>query len=379
MVTAVSFDLQDDELKKIFPQNDAKKIGLHFNDDVLFEMAKKLAEADACFHNGQLLESISLASSIPSVQVDRAEDVELQVLLQLRIARACGRSTMYDEALSALGVATQLLKRQSMFFHDLNVKVELARAKIFFDRGFLQQASAILESLPMHDCRDMHTLAQYHNLAGLFIHRRLRMDRESGVVFSSEMLTEWLYSSLAHYQRGLVSHLFLNDYHGVQASCFNIGNLFAFIHKQHLLPEKNIPTLEQAIHWLSLSEVICNKQGVGGESVWAMLVLVDIGISNSIPLEKLKEMTANLFQQFSSYLHIAKRLYVEAENIGNRLEIAESLQMLARLFAQEGDMASARDNAEKAMDLYLELGRKDMVCDLKKLLERISPSMEGRK
>ncbi len=375
-IKTVAFDMPDDEIKNQFVITAQNRQSIYFNDELFFDITRKLTDADLCFHNGQLDESVSLAKSILFFGEEPKADAELQVLTYLRIARACGRLTMFDEAIATLDSATQLLKQQSVNFHDLNIKVLLAKAKVFFDRGNIQHASAILDALPIHDCRDSHTLAQYHNLAGLFIHRRLRLDMESGNTISEEMLNEWLDTCKTHYQRSLVSHLFLNDYHSVQAACFNLGNLFAFALKQYSVLEKE-RYLEQAIHWLTLSEVICNKHGVGGESVWALLLLTDTGISNNISISKLKSMTGNLFHTFTSYLDISAWIYTEAKNIGNRLEIAEACHLLARVLAKEGSIEKAKQNAIESIDLFLEAGRKDMARGIKKFLAEITaPSLE---
>lgn len=361
----IKFDLPDTDLEKLFPKFQTATITEQPKSILLFNIVSSLGEVDRSFQNGQLADSLDAVKLAFGRQCGLDDDVELQVMLQLRIAKTCMRATLFDEAFATLEVASQVLKHQSVFHQELDFKIRLTKAKICYDRGFFAQAFTILDRIPIHECRDMSVLAQYHNLTGLFIHRRLRIDSEAGKAIDPQMRKEWLYSSISHFRRSLISYSFLNDFDGTQAACFNLGNLFAFVHKRQWLPAED-GLLEQAIQWIALSEQISNKQGVGGDSVWAMLVLIDIALSNDISLGRLREMTGSLLNQFPDYSTVGQWVHAEALRIGNQLEIAESHHLLAKIAVERGDKRKARENAIQAIALFQELGRNDLACPVKK-------------
>jgi len=122
------------------------------------------------------------------------------------------RKTLPSKA-EALDTAARMLKRHGVSSPDLNIRILLAKSKLLYDRGRFAQAAAVLESLVMQECRDTQLLAQYHNLAGLFIHRRLRMGMRTKAGARRDPAVAWEQArdSVAHYRRSLVSHLLLND------------------------------------------------------------------------------------------------------------------------------------------------------------------------
>lgn len=373
-VKQVAFDLSGTELDVLFPSLDAPSDSA-IDDEWLFAIVNQLSIADACFHNGYLADSRRYAESLLDSWNNITTDIATQVLLQLHIARSCVRATQFDAAASALAAADNILQNNPEKTRiDLQIKVKLAWAKLHFDQGQFLRATAILQQLPIRDCHDSHTLAHYHNLAGLAAHRSLRMDTDAGKSLTDEEVKARINESLNHYRFSVVSYLLIGDYNGVQAVCFNIGNLLACDGLRQLPLKPPCPP-EQVIRWFILSETICNKQSVGGDSIWALLMALKTALNHEMPLSHLQEISAGLFAGFTDYLAAGQWICEEARRIGNQLEIAESLELLARIEAVYGNPRDATAHAKQALSNADAIGRKDIAGEIKKLMQ--TPNFYG--
>lgn len=377
----ISFDLDENELARCFPaapeklRQSAEHSGIGGE---LYNFVKLCAEADACFHDGDLMDD-NKQSALVLLAGNRffSPAPELEILLHLKIARASMRASHYDEAATALKHAEEVAARNPMPHGELDYRIRLVKAKLLFDQGKTSQSAALLDSIPIRECRDTHTLAQYHNMMGLIINRQLRMDINAGKKPPEALAREAFERCSEHLQRAIVMHLFINDYHGVQAACFNLGNLFSYVFR-NLPDSRHEVLLEQALCWLALSETISNKLGVGGESVWALYVMLDTAVAENLALDHLKSLTGKLFNRFDSFEAAAEDISLEAQRIGNRPEMAECLQLQCRLAMKRGDAARAREYAQEALDLFTELKRADMIRPLKKMIAKLGDKNEEK-
>lgn len=375
-VGEVSFDLSDAELTALFPPS-PQPAQWQDDDARLLTMIEQISKADVHFADGDLESSRQCFQGLCDDEQVAPGDADLAVLVQLRIARLCTRHSRWDEAAVALDRAERMLKHQTGAISiDLSLNLHIARAKLFYDRGCFSQAMAILKHLPMQQCHDALTLAQYHNLAGLFEHRYLRLAAEADKPLSSDDIEQSLHTSLGHYRRALIFYLLLGDYFGVQAVAFNIGNVFA-CSSQYGWADAEICVHERAIRWFKLCMTLCNKHSLVDDSVLCALVMVKTAIARQMPFSRFLALTENWFVSCSDWPALGQWVHQEAVRIGNRLEIAESLQLRAEIEAAYGSPQRAKDLAQQALDRYTELGRKDLARPLKKSLREAARG--GRK
>ncbi|MBS4095788.1 MAG: hypothetical protein KGZ83_03000 [Sulfuricella sp.] len=373
-VKNVSFDLTGDELARCFPaaEDEIAEPGHHTDgNDGLYDFVRLCAEADTSFHDGNLATDDDHSTlAILAGNQFFAPPPDIEILLHLKIARAAMRASRHVEAAKSIKHAEAVANRHPVRHGELAVRIKLAKSKLLFDQGKTAQSAALLDSIPIHECRDMHALAQYHNLQGLLTKRLLRLAIEEGKKQLENSAPKSFEQSADHFRRAIAMHLFINDYDGVQAACFNLGDLCGFAYR-NIAGLHNESLLDQALHWLALSEVICNKVGVGGDSIWALLTMFDIAVSTGLSLDYLKSKTSGIFNRFANYDAIADDIWTEAQRIGNSQEMAECRELMYRLTMQRGDTAQAREHALAALDLFHDLKRTDMIRSLKKMIAQL--------
>lgn len=366
-VRSVTFDLSDAELAARFP---APPEPARWQDDdgLLFAVLGELSCADTYFADGALAESQACLAGLLSRSGARL-DVEFSVLTQLRLARVAMRQEDWKSAAQALDSAERLWQKQegAALPLDLSFNLKIARAKLFYDQQQFSHAQAILEHIPIRECRDALTLAQYHGLHGLCCSRCLRLDAEAGKFLSNATIDQSLQTCFGHYQRALGFYLLVGDYFGVQAVCFNIGNLFACCSRHRwAMGDGGAAVHERAIRWLNLCKRICHKHGVGGDSTLDVLVMAQTAVAQSMAYPRFLELTEMEFARFHDWRGLGEAIHDIANRLGNEKDIAESLLLLADIETASGDTRRALEYARKALNGFEEAGEKDMARWVKK-------------
>lgn len=380
-VKQVSFDLAADELARWFPappslhHQSASPAG---NYQELFDFVELCAKADANFYEGNLADegecsSLNILSNGHSLNLPP----NLSILLHLKITRTCMRASRYEEAAANLKQAEGIAARHPAPHSELNYRIKLVKAKLLFDQGKTPQSRALLDSIPIQECHDSHTIVGYHNLMGIHLKRKLRLAIEGEKSCTEEWAREIVTRGSNHLQHAIAMALSINDYYQVEASCFNLGDLLIFAYR-HVPQLREATFVEDGLRWLALCESVCNKLGVGGESVWALYVMLKTVVMEDLSLDYLKSLTGNLFSRFTSFEAAAEDIYKEAQRLGNRPEMADAQALLHCLAMKRGDTAEAREHALAALDLFSELKRNDMIRPLKKLISQLEAGKKGK-
>ena len=339
---------------------------------VLLESFSRLALADSQYYDGKLGRDASHAYHLYLRESERAPP-QLRGITLLRLARTCRRLNRYDEALAALRRLDALLRDTAMHFPGLEIKARLCRAMLFFDQGRTDRAAALVDGLDVRGCTDASALGEYYNVKGLLAHRELcrrraAMEKKGKDAGAADGEPHAALAAIAahYYQQALALHSGGGDYQAMQCASFNLGNLLLYAWKEGLAAAESEAWLTQGIKWVAQCEFICNKFGVGTDSVWSRIVLLKTALDAGFEIDRLNALVGgDLFRNHASLEKLAQEVLKEAEGIGNFLEQAEALEILMRLALKRDDRAWAQTCRDRAGALYRELKREDMARRLK--------------
>lgn len=133
------------------------------------------------------------------------------------------------------------------------------------------------------------------------------------------------------------------------------------------MPEREEePFLELGVKWVAQCEFICNKFGVGMDSVWSRIVLIKTALQSNLGLDSLNGLTGGLFRNHAGLEDLAWATLTEIEVIGNRMEQAELQGLLAQLALARGDAVQAKTCRERSLALYNEMKRPDLIQAMKR-------------
>lgn len=340
----------------------------------LLESFSNLGLADSQYYDGNLGHQSNHAYHLYLRESERAPP-SLRGVALLRLARTCRRLSRYDEALAALRRLDNFLREAALHFPGLEIKAKLCRAMLFFDQGRTAQAQALVEGLDMRACSDSSALGEFYNVKGLLAHRELRQRRlaaeRKGVDGDGEGHAALVTSAVHYYCEALALHASGGDYQAMQCTSFNLGNLLLYSWKERIAPQEDEAWLTQGIKWVAQCELICNKFGVGMDSVWSRIVLLKAALDAGLDMARLTVLTGDLFRNFASLEDMAHTALADARTLGNRMEQAEVLEILMRLVVERGEREAAQAYFERADALYRELKREDLGRQLKGYLPEI--------
>lgn len=333
----------------------------------LLDSFSRLNLADSQYHDGSLGADANQAYHLYLRESESAPP-ELRAIALLRLARTCRRLSRHDEAMAALRRMEKLLRDSGTQPAGLEMKLQLCRAMAHFDQGRIVQAAAIAAKLDMRACADASTLGEYHNLMGLLAHRELRARRSTPAnpAPEQEAYSALLEIAAHHFRLSLTHHIGVSDYQAMQATSFNLGNLFLFAWMERLPEREDEPFLELGVKWVAQCEFICNKFGVGMDSVWSRIVLIKTALQSNLGLDSLNGLTGGLFRNHAGLEDLAWATLTEIEVIGNRMEQAELQGLLAQLALARGDAVQAKTCRERALALYNEMKRPDLIQAMKR-------------
>lgn len=382
-VMEVSFDLDEDALRLYFNQKQLEIVGpeidrnwLQFNDRLLLMMGGILS-FDHDFHGGELAAARNVARWCANDEVAGAH-ADLAAIALFRVAQCCSQESLFDEAKAALRALEGMVSQGKVHIPGLAERALLLKAKIFLNQGKIIEANSILESLNLKNCQDAFTLGRYYNMKGLLGYKKLQLAQNIEENVPSSEIIPWpqVLEILGYYRQAIIFETAVSDYQGTQSTAFNIGNLLLFAYRRRAAPDPDL-VLERGIGWIAQCEIICNKFGVGGDSIWSRLALIDIALLPGVGFERMNHATGNLYKSVSKLRELAEEALAETRRMKNRLEEAEALRLLAAI-VEHSDVPLAMCYLGTALDTWNELGRTDKIREIQKMIVRLGERKKRR-
>ena len=119
------------------------------------------------------------------------------------------------------------------------------------------------------------------------------------------------------------------------------------------------------IRWIAQSEFICHKFGVGMDSAWNRIILLKAALDAGLEMTELNVLSGGLFRHHVDLESLAHATLNEARRIGNQIECASTLELLAELARRKGDECNTVDLRQQAQEIYRKLNRADLIRRLK--------------
>ncbi len=375
-VSDASFDLDEETaLRCYLNQEQLGTIGagigqdwLQFNDRLLVMMGGILS-FDHDFHGGELAVAHDIARFC-ALDKEGGVRADLAAVALFRVAQCCSQESLFDEAKATLRALESTISQGEVHIPGLAGRALLLKAKISLNQGRVLEANAILDSFDLKNCQDTYTLGRYYNMKGLLAYKKLCLELNVNESDPSLKTMPWprTLEILGYYRQAIIFETAVSDYQGTQSTAFNIGNLLMFAYRQIAVPDAEM-VLERGIGWIAQCEIVCNKFGVGGDSIWSRLALIDIALLPEVGFERIKRAAGDLYKNFSDLREMAEDALAETRRMKNRLEEEEALRLLSAI--EKADVRLAGDYLDKALDVWNELGRPDKVRELQKTIARM--------
>lgn len=334
---------------------------------------RALVRADASYYGGTLAGSADGAYELlqPLVNAGPADLRAVALFKQAMVCQRLGRDT--DLAALLASAEAMVAEQQSAQHAQLLARLRLIHAKSLLDEGHRLAAAAILGKVRPRDCADGFVLGRYYNLRGLIAFHELRHEhrqtaRQAHNKMNEEPPLPLLARIAADYRQALAAQITCSDYQGLQATCFNFGNALLFSYREFPLDESS-RWLDAGIGWLAHCDAICRQFGVGSDSRWNRIVLIDLALLPGTAFAQVQRALAELSIGYDDLPQMIAETLAETRRIGNHLEEAEVLRQMVQLELQQGRRRKAEGHARQAIALLLTLQRQDKVRQVRALLK----------
>lgn len=324
--------------------------------------------ADAQFQDGNLDNDNDHAYDIWRRLIETLEP-ESKATALLKFSRVCRRLHRYVEAQEALRRLLRMIRSGVVATGSLEYRAQLSLAVLRYEQGRVNEARAIVNKFGIEACADDSVRGKYYNLKGLLACHAMRAWHQAALDSdappSPHELVAMLESASTCYRRALEYTARANDYQALQHICFNFGNLYIRAHRFRSPALEPRQLVVCGIHWIAQSEFICNKFGVGMDSVWNRIILLKAALDAELDMNDVITLSGGLFRQHADLESLAQATLKETMRIGNRIECASTLEVLAELARRKCDEATTANLRKQAHDIYRKLNRADLIRRLK--------------
>lgn len=226
---------------------------------------------------------------------------------------------------------------------------QLVRAKMRYDQGRYAEAERFLCAPPEPGItRHPYWL----NMNALIDGRKFLAAKEADA-------PAYLHQTLAALAEAL-GYVFLS--HGdsslLDGLCYNFANNLLRGIKRGVIPESCADTVMQ---WLAANILVCRKLGIGEDSIFASLLLVDIGMDHRYSVKQWPHLLRCEMNVSGDLKGVLTKALAQARQTGNQLEVAQCLR-------RKVQMASSHDAARsaylEAVELFGKQGREDLIHEL---------------
>ena len=101
------------------------------------------------------------------------------------------------------------------------------------------------------------------------------------------------------------------------------------------------------------------------DSAWNRIILLKAALDADFDINEVNALSGGLFRHHADLESLARSTLNEATRIGNRIECASTLEILAEIARRKGDEATTQDLRHQAQDIYRKLNRTDLIHRLK--------------
>ena len=332
----------------------------------------RLVSADLQFHDGNLDNHVDHAYEILRNEIKSATP-EFKALALLKLARVCLRLNRYGEAQEALRILRTMVRSGEVVAGNFEDKIHLEMTKLRFDQGRVEEARAIFEKIDLTACRDDWLRCSYNRLSALLLWNKIVTEYEKASAFANQIGNDTTLDALATvvglHKRSLQLSMSINDYQAMQLGCLDIGHVYLDAYRMRCSMPDQEQLLGQGVNWISQCEHICSKFGVGMDSVRSKILLMSVAVESDMAMNDLNQRTGGLFRNFANFDAMADFTLSEARRIGNSLELASVLTILASLAKSRGDVGNFAQFQQEAMDIYKKQNRPELCRQLKKRFE----------
>ncbi|MBI3286077.1 MAG: hypothetical protein HYZ65_14675 [Burkholderiales bacterium] len=257
------------------------------------------------------------------------------------------RESRYREAAHCLR-RIETAARDGLAHPGALTRARLSRAKMRYDQGRLDDAERILAS-----CRSMEGARDpmWLNFNALLHGRRFLKSKTDGDLLAKTFAA--LSESLGYV------FLLQGDISLLNALSYNFGNNILRGVQAGLFSQK---CSDIVLQWLAANLLICRKFGVGEDSILSNLLIVDVALEFGMHTGRWPALLHQEIKMLEGLEAFLNQSLLSARAMGNRLEIAQCLRRQARLAKNSVDAKSAH---REAMELFAELGRKDLMLEMK--------------
>lgn len=269
-------------------------------------------------------------------------------VVHVRRAIALERKSRYREATFWLRRVETAI-RQGHAHPAVKARAQLVRAKMRYDQGRYAEAERFLDS---HSEPVGADNPNWLNMSALISGRKFLAASETDA-------PPFLAHTLSALAEALGAVFVGNgDSSLLDGLCYNFGNNLLRGIKRDLIPEASANTVMQ---WLAANMLVCRKLGVGDDSVLANLLLIDVGMDHGYSVKQWPQLLRYGLNLSDDLKEVLASTLAQAQQTGNRLEIAECLRRQMRLATEPGE---ARRAYFEALELLNGRDMKDMLPKL---------------
>lgn len=297
--------------------------------DELLSMLRAILDTDSLIHDGSLEQAARAIDGAPS----RPDSPWAGSALYRRafVALRLGHFEAFRELLS---LQRENQRKTSIPDPLADITLQLLAIKAQYDKGHLEEAERMLAALNVSHLQDRWLLGRYFNMRGLVSFRRWRLglpgdDGEDGWHRHQDVLRE----IVANYNQALCLETAVCDYHGVQATSFNLANALLTPFLLGMKVKPGFLRLEQGLAALGLCAQTCTKFSVGMDSIWAHILFLEVALASGREFAELNRLAGGIMGNMKSLDEAFQHELEIAEQLDNPAEI-EAVRKLWRQYRE---------------------------------------------
>lgn len=216
---------------------------------------------------------------------------------------------------------------------------QLVRAKILYNQARYAEAERLL-NLPLEQAANHHP--NWLNMNALISGRKL-------LTCNAQDAPALLAHTLATLAEA-IGYVFLTrgDISLLDGLCFNFANNLLRGIKREVIPESCADT---AMQWLAANLLACRKLGIGDDSIFASLLLIDASLDHQHSINKWPKVLRSEITTCGDLNSLLSQALIQARRTGNRLEVAQCLIRQLRLAISLDD---AKQAYFEAIEIFIE-------------------------
>lgn len=310
-----------------------------------------LMESSLAMHDGN---PSGMDSALEYLNAAKAASASLPLwttsVVHVRRASLLAKGSRYREATFWLRRVDTAV-RDGLAHPAVKTKAQLVRAKMRYDQARYAEAEQLLGAFPSIG---MFNYPSWLNMKALVSGRKFLAAKEAD---APDFLLQTL-SALAE----ALGYVFLShgDSNLLDGLCYNFANNLQRGIKRGVIPEDCADTVMQ---WLAANLLVCRKLGIGEDSIFASLLLVDVALDQRHSIKQWPHLLSCEISVSGDIKGVLAKALTQARQMGNKIEIAQCLR-------REIQMVKSPDAARaaylEAVESFDNQGKPELVRELAK-------------